>query len=135
MLVGTPTVDAHGVKSYPVTSVFQGPQPTVARVLEPTSPAPGKLHRHLYVLPVETGVTSQSSTYSDGLEELRLLDIHNRYNLTLIAPSFLIEPWYGDHANRRLTLAGEFHCQGSGSIRGQFPGGDRNPAAVGARIQ
>ena len=88
MLVGTPTVDANGVKSYPVTSVFQGPQPTTVRVLEPTSPAPGKLHRHLYVLPVETGVTSQSSTYSDGLEELRLLNVHNRYNLTLIAPSF-----------------------------------------------
>ncbi len=88
MLVGTPTVDANGVKSYPVTSVFQGPQPTIVRVLEPTNPAPGKLHRHLYVLPVETGVTSLSSTYSDGLEELRLLDVHNRYNLTLIAPSF-----------------------------------------------
>ena len=97
MLVGTPTVDANGVKSYPVTSIFQGPQPTIVRVLEPTSPAPGKLHRHLYVLPVETGVTNLSSLFSDGLEELRLLDVHNRYNLTLIAPSFIIEPWYGDH--------------------------------------
>ena len=41
MLVGTPTVDANGVKSYPVTSVFQGPQPTIVRVLEPTNPAAG----------------------------------------------------------------------------------------------
>ncbi len=43
------------------------------------------------------GVTDLSSPHSDGLEELQLLDVHNRYNLTLIAPSFHIEPWYGDH--------------------------------------
>jgi glucose/arabinose dehydrogenase len=105
MLVGTPTVDANGVKSYAVTSVFQGPQPTIVRVLEPTSPAPGKPHRVLYVLPVEVGVTGLGSTYSDGLEELRLLNAHNQYNLTIVAPSFHIEPWYGDHdsnLDRRL---------------------------------
>ena len=74
-------------------------------ILEPTNPVAGKPRRHLYVLPVETGVTSLSSQYSDGLEELRLLNVHNRYNLTLIAPSFIIEPWYGDHdtnPDRRL---------------------------------
>ena len=53
------------------------------RVLEPTSPAPGQPHRLLYVLPVEIGVTSLSSTYSDGLEELRLLGIPNQFNMTL----------------------------------------------------
>ena len=99
MLVGPPTVDANGVKSYEVTSVFQGPQPTIVRVLEPTSPTPGAPRRFLYVLPVQPGVTDLGSTHSDGLEELRLLDVHNRYNLTLIAPSFHIEPWYGDHHN------------------------------------
>ena len=81
-----------------MTSVFQGPQPTIVRVLEPTSPAPGSPRRFLYVLPV-AGRASPTCPrrYSDGLEELRLLDVHNRYNLTLIAPSFHIEPWYGDH--------------------------------------
>ena len=105
MLVGPPAVDANGVKSYEVTSVFQGPQPTIVRVLEPTNPAPGAPRRFLYVLPVQAGVTDLGSPHSDGLEELRLLDVHNRYNLTLIAPSFHIEPWYGDHHNnpdRRL---------------------------------
>jgi glucose/arabinose dehydrogenase len=97
MIVGAPTIDAHGVKSFPVTSVFQGPQPTIVRVLEPTNPAPGIPRRFLYVLPVEIGVTGLSSLYSDGLEELRLLDVPNRYNVTLIAPSFQIMPWYGDH--------------------------------------
>ena len=97
MTVGTPTVDANGVKSYLVTSVFQGSQPLTVRVLEPTNPAPGKPRRFLYVLPVEAGVTNLSSNWSDGLEELRLLDVPNRFNLTLIAPSFNYEPWYGDN--------------------------------------
>ena len=98
MTVGAPTVDANGVESYPVTSVFQGPQSMTVRVLEPTSPAPGQPHRVLYVLPVEIGVTSLSSTYSDGLEELRLLGVPNQFNMTLIAPSFNYMPWYGDNA-------------------------------------
>jgi hypothetical protein len=74
-------------------------------VLEPTNPVAGKPRRFLYVLPVDVGVAGLGSTWSDGLEELRLLDVPNRFNLTLIAPSFNIEPWYGDHAtdpDRRL---------------------------------
>ena len=97
MTVGAPTVDANGVKSYPVTSVYQGSQPQVVRVLEPTNPAPGRPRRLLYVLPVSAGVTNQGSQFGDGLEELRLLDVANRFNLTLIAPSFAYEPWYGDN--------------------------------------
>lgn len=97
MTVGTPTTDVNGVKSYPVTSIYQGSQQQIIRVLEPTAPVPGKPRRILYVLPVETGVTSLSSSYSDGLEELRLLDVPNRFNMTLIAPSFNYEPWYGDN--------------------------------------
>jgi hypothetical protein len=100
MLVSAPTVDAHGVKSFLVTSVFLGSKPTTVRVLEPSSRVPAKPRRSLYVLPVEAGVTGLSSAYSDGLEELRLLDVHNRYNVTLIAPSFEIEPWYGDHPSK-----------------------------------
>ena len=95
MRVGTPTVDANGVKYYPVTSVYQGSQ-QIIRVLQPTNPAPGKPPRLLYVLPVDSGVDTLSSTYSDGLEALRLLNVPNQFNLTLIAPSFGYEPWYGD---------------------------------------
>lgn len=97
MTVGTPTTDVNGVKSYPVTSIYQGSQQQIIRVLEPTAACLGKARRILYVLPVETGVTSLSSTYSDGLEELRLLNVPNRFNITLIAPSFNYEPWYGDN--------------------------------------
>ena len=118
MIVGAPTVDANGVKSYPVTSFFQGSQPTVVRVLEPTNPAPGRPRRFLYVLPVEAGVTNLSSTWSDGLEELRLLDVPNRFNLTLIAPSFDYEPWYGDNATDQS------HWMESFIIRELVPFGD-----------
>jgi esterase/lipase superfamily enzyme len=97
MTVGTPTVDANGVKYYPVRSVYQGSEQQIVRVLEPTNPTPGKPRRILYVLPVEKRVTNLSSPYSDGLEELRLLDVANRFNMTLIAPSFNYDPWYGDN--------------------------------------
>jgi PKD repeat protein len=53
----------------------------------------------MFVLPVEAGLTSLSSQYSDGLEELRLLNVPNRFNVTLVAPSFNYEPWYGDNVN------------------------------------
>src|SRR5258708_2570249 len=97
MTVGTPTVDANGVKSYPVTSVYQGSQQQIIRVLEPTNPIAGKPRRILYVLPVDAGVDTLSSFWSDGLEQLRLLDVQDRFNMVLIAPSFNYEPWYGDN--------------------------------------
>ena len=108
MTVGAPTVDANGVKSYVVTSTFQGPQSMTVRVLEPTSPAPGRPHRLLYVMPVEIGVTSLTSTYSDGLEELRLAGVPNQYNMTLVAPSFNYMPWYGDNVTNSQYLMESF---------------------------
>jgi hypothetical protein len=97
MTVGTPTVDANGVKYYPVTSVYQGSHQQIIRVLQPTNPVPGNPPRLLYVLPVDAGVDTLSSPYSDGLEQLRLLDVQDQFNMTLIAPSFDYEPWYSDN--------------------------------------
>jgi len=97
MSVGTPTVDTNGVKYYPVKSIYQGSQQQIIRVLEPTNPPPGKPRRLLYVLPIDAGVDTLSSSLSDGLEELRLLNVPNLFNITLIAPSFGYEPWYGDN--------------------------------------
>ncbi len=118
MTVGAPTVDSNGVKSYVVTSVYQGNQPLTVRVLEPTNPAPGRPRRFLYVLPVEAGVTTLQSNWSDGLEELRLLDVPNRFNLTLIAPSFSYEPWYGDNSTDQTLWMESF------IIRDLVPFGD-----------
>ncbi len=96
MTVGSPTVDANGVKYYPVTSVYQGSQPQTIRVLQPTNPPPGVPPRVLFVLPVDAGVDTASSTWGDGLDQLRQLDVPNTYNMTLIEPSFNYEPWFGD---------------------------------------
>jgi hypothetical protein len=97
MSVGIPFTDANGVKYYPFRSAYLGSRSLAIRVLEPTNPAPGKPRRLLFVLPVGVGVEQLSSTWSDGLEELRLLDVPNRFNMTLIAPSFSYLPWYGDN--------------------------------------
>jgi hypothetical protein len=94
---GPPTVDSNGVKYYTVVSGYLGDRSTTLRILEPTDPAPGEPHRFLYVLPVLAGVTTLSSPYGDGLEQARLLNLQNLYNLTLVAPSFPIVPWYGDN--------------------------------------
>lgn len=97
MYVGKPEVDAHGVAFYPVRSAYQGYREQVIRVLRPTHPSAGIDPSTVYVLPVDTGVDTLSSKWSDGLEQLRLLDVSNRFNMTLIAPSFQYIPWYGDN--------------------------------------
>jgi hypothetical protein len=82
-----------GVVSYDVTSSDDGGT-HVMRVLAPTNPAPGVPHSFLYVLPVEAEL---GSVYGDGIESLRALGVQNQYNLTIIEPSFGIEPWYADN--------------------------------------
>lgn len=118
MLVGAPTVDQNGVRYYPVRSVYQGYREQIIRVLQPTHPTPGKPRVQLYVLPVDVGVDTLQSTWSDGLEQLRLLDVPNRFNMTLIAPSFHYEPWYGDNVDNRMKRMESF------VIRDLVPFGD-----------
>ena len=88
------STDAQGVRSYQVISADNGPGPQVMRVLVPTHPAPGVPHNFLYVLPVQPGL---GNAFSDGLETLRRLDAQDRYNLTIIEPTFAIDPWYADN--------------------------------------
>jgi Putative esterase len=88
------STDPQGVRSYQVISPYDGPGPQLLRVLAPTHPAPGVPHNFLYVLPVQAQL---GNTYSDGLETLRRLDAQDRYNLTIIEPTFAIDPWYADN--------------------------------------
>ena len=90
------STDADGVVSYDVTSPDDGYGTHVLRVLAPTHPAPGVPHNFLYVLPVEPEL---GSTYGDGIETLRSLDAEDQYNLTIVEPSFAIDPWYADNPN------------------------------------
>ena len=90
------STDANGVASYDVTSAENGYGTQTLRVLAPTHPAAGVPHSFLYVLPVEAGL---GTTYGDGIATLESLDAENRYNLTIVEPSFAIEPWYADNPN------------------------------------
>jgi hypothetical protein len=88
------STDAHGVRSYQVFSPDNGPGLQVMRVLVPKHPAPGVPHNFLYVLPVQPQL---GSAYNDGLDTVRRLDGQDRYNLTIVEPTFAIDPWYADN--------------------------------------
>jgi hypothetical protein len=85
--------NAVGIRSYSVICADNGPGPQMVRVLTPTDPAPGVAHNFLIVLPVEAGL---GSTFGDGLATLQALDAQDRYNLTIIEPTFAIDPWYAN---------------------------------------
>jgi hypothetical protein len=87
---------ADGVASYTVASTDDGYGPQQVRVLIPTHPAPGVAHNFLFVLPVEPG---EGSTFGDGIDTMRALDAQDQYNLTIIEPTFAIDPWYADNSS------------------------------------
>jgi hypothetical protein len=90
------STDAQGVKSYEVLSADDGYGPQTLRVLAPTNPAPGAAHNFLIVLPVQSGL---QNTFGDGLATIEALDEQDQYNLTIIEPTFAIDPWYADNPN------------------------------------
>ena len=90
------STDAQGVKSYEVLSTDDGYGPQTLRVLTPTNPVAGVAHNFAIVLPVQSG---QQNTFGDGLTTLRALGVQDQYNLTIIEPSFAIDPWYADNPN------------------------------------
>jgi len=86
--------DAKDVASYATVSAANGNTTEVVRVLAPASPAAGVRHNFLFVLPVEA---SNGTTFGDGIDVMRRLNAQNQYNLTIIEPSFALEPWYADN--------------------------------------
>jgi hypothetical protein len=84
------STDASGVRTYQVTSPDNGPGPQDLRILQPSNPAPGVAHNFIYVLPVAPGDDG-------GLQVIQSLNLQNQYNLTVIEPSFSINPWYADN--------------------------------------
>jgi Putative esterase len=88
------STDASGVATYDVISANDGDGPQPLRVLQPTDPAPRVAHNFLFVLPVEPG---EDSVFGDGMATLEALNAQNEYNLTIIEPSFAIDPWYADN--------------------------------------
>ena len=90
------STDADGVVSYKVFSPDDGYGTQTLRVLAPTHPTHGVPHNFLFVLPVEPGLGTQ---YGDGLETMRSLEAQDQYNLTIVEPTFSMDPWYADNPN------------------------------------
>ena len=90
------STDANNIEYYTFTSPNDGNQPETLRVLRPTHPAAGVAHNFLYVLPVEAGV---GSSFGDGIDTMAALDAEDQYNLTIIEPSFSIDPWYSNNSS------------------------------------
>jgi hypothetical protein len=88
------STDSNGVETYDVISANNSGGPQPLRVLNPTNPAPGVAHNFLFVLPVEAG---EGSTYGDAMQTMESLNAQNQYNLTIVEPSFAIDPWYADN--------------------------------------
>ena len=100
------STDANGVATYNMTSpIVSGGATEPLRVLNPTNPALGVAHNFLIALPVEPG---EGTTYGDGMSTLESLNAQNQYNLTIIEPSFAIDPWYADSATDPTELMETF---------------------------
>ena len=100
------STDANGIATYNMTSPIVSDGATEPlRVLNPTNPAPGVAHNFLIALPVEPG---EGSTYGDAMSTLESLNAQNQYNLTIIEPSFSIDPWYADSASDPTMLMETF---------------------------
>ena len=90
------STSSSGVKSYDVISASNGDGAQTIRVLNPTSPAAGVAHNFLIVLPVEQGL---GTNFGDGLATLQSANAQNQYNVTIIEPTFAIDPWYANNPN------------------------------------
>jgi hypothetical protein len=90
------STDGNGVATYNMTSpIVSGGATEPLRVLKPTNPAAGVAHNFLIALPVEPG---EGTTYGDAMSTLESLNAQNKYNLTIVEPSFSIDPWYANSA-------------------------------------
>ena len=65
-------------------------------MLTPTNPTAGVAHNFLIVLPVEAGL---GNSFGDGLGTLQSLNAENKYNLTIVEPTFANNSWYANNPN------------------------------------
>ena len=115
-------------RSYDVISANDGYGPQTLRVLRPRIRRPGVAHNFLIVLPVEAGL---GTTYGDGLATLQALDAQDQYNLTIVEPSFAIDPWYADNPRRCASAVRDLHDPGTGALGQAEPVDDRHTSRTG----
>jgi hypothetical protein len=96
ILVGSP-VTVSGISTYAVTAGINTATGSVSaaphnvRVLQPVSPAAGRPHAFLWMLPVEP---DQGTSFGDSIGYAKTLGLNDTYNLTCIQPGYPVDPWY-----------------------------------------
>jgi len=85
--------DEAGILVHTVRSEYQS-APTKIKVLLPSALDKTTPHPVLYVLPVEP---MDGVQWGDGLREVRNNDLHNKFSLICVQPTFSDLPWYADH--------------------------------------
>lgn len=85
--------DENGFLVHTIQSPFQLGS-TKIRVLLPNRIDAKNKYRILFVLPVES---RDSNRYGNGLIEVKKANLHNKYGLICVAPTFSHLPWYADH--------------------------------------
>lgn len=85
-------IDQQGFLSHTVECDYQEGR-TEIKVLLPDRLEKDKRYPVLYVLPVETGNGTQ---FGHGLLEVKRLNLHNKYGLICVYPTFAQSSWYAD---------------------------------------
>jgi acylphosphatase len=85
--------DEAGVLVHTVESEYQS-RPTKIKVLLPDRLVKERRYPVLYVLPVEP---LDGVQWGNGLLEVKKHDLHNRYSMICVMPTFSETPWYADH--------------------------------------
>jgi enterochelin esterase-like enzyme len=91
--VSTAVENEAGILVHTVQSEYQSAK-TEIRVLLPKPLEKGKQYPVLYVLPVEP---TDGVQWGDGMAEVSKTDLHNKYGLICVQPTFAQTPWYADH--------------------------------------
>jgi enterochelin esterase-like enzyme len=85
--------DKDGFLVHEVESPYQKGK-TQVFVLTPDKMEEGKKYPVVYVLPVEPG---SGTRWGNGLLEIKKLDLHNKFGIIFVMPTFSDWPWYCDH--------------------------------------
>jgi hypothetical protein len=91
--VSSARIPSNGVRVHDVQSEFQSAA-TEIRVLLPSDLKPDERYSVLFVLPVEA---ADGQRWGDSIEEVLRHDLHNKFKLICVFPTFSALPWSADH--------------------------------------
>jgi hypothetical protein len=89
-----PNAQEKRIVTHFVSSSYQGGSMMI-RVITPEHFQPGKKYKVIYILP--TGPQQWDFWWNNGIVEAIKYNIHNQYDIILVAPSIEKMPWFGDN--------------------------------------